>query len=101
MATVKRLNEEYGITVIFITHYMDEAVKADRVIVMDKGKIVLDGKPKEVFVNIDTLKRIGLDVPEATELTRLLIEKGIKLPEDILDIDELFSHIEALMEEKN
>lgn len=101
MATVKRLNEEYGITVIFITHYMDEAVKADRVIVMDKGKIILDGKPKEVFVNIDTLKRIGLDVPEATELTHLLIEKGIDLPEDILDIDELYSYILKLTEEKN
>lgn len=101
MATVKRLNEEYGITVIFITHYMDEAVKADRVIVMDKGKIVLDGKPKEVFVNIDTLKKIGLDVPEATELTHLLIEKGVNLPEDILDIDELYSYIINLTEEKN
>ena len=101
MSTVKRLNEEYGITVIFITHYMDEAVKADRVIVMDKGQIVLDGAPREVFVNIDTLRAIGLDVPEATELTRLLIERGIDLPSDILDIDELFSHIEKLMEEKN
>ena len=101
MATVKRLNEEYGITVIFITHYMDEAVKADRVIVMDKGKIILDGRPKEVFVNIDTLKRIGLDVPEATELTHLLIEKGIDLPEDILDIDELYSYILKLTEENN
>ncbi len=101
MDTVKRLNEEYGITVIFITHYMDEAVKANRVIVMDKGKILLDGKPKEVFVNIDTLKSIGLDVPEATELAHLLIEKGIGLPEDILDIDELFTHIAELTEEKN
>ncbi len=101
MATVKRLNEEYGITVIFITHYMDEAVKANRVIVMDKGKIVLDGMPKEVFVNIDTLKKIGLDVPEATELTHLLIEKGINLPEDILDIDELYFYIVKLTEEKN
>ena len=68
---------------------------------MDKGKIILDNKPKEVFVNIDTLKRIGLDVPEATELTHLLIEKGIDLPEDILDIDELYSHIVRLTEEKN
>lgn len=101
MATVKRLNEEYGITVIFITHYMDEAVKANRVIVMDKGKIVLDGKPKEVFVNINTLKKIGLDVPEATELTHLLIEKGVNLPEDILDIDELYSYIINLTEDKN
>ncbi len=101
MATVKRLNEEYGITVIFITHYMDEAVKANRVIVMDNGKIVLDGKPKEVFVRIDTLKKIGLDVPEATELTHLLIGKGIDLPEDILDTDELYSYLVRLTEEKN
>ena len=101
MNTVKRLNEEYGITVIFITHYMDEAVKANRVIVMDKGRIVLDGKPKEVFVNIDTLKNIGLDVPEATELTRELIRKGIDLPADILDIDELYSHIVTLTEDRN
>ncbi|MBE6774797.1 MAG: energy-coupling factor transporter ATPase [Ruminococcaceae bacterium] len=101
MDTVKRLNEEYGITVIFITHYMDEAVRANRVIVMDKGKILLDGAPKEVFVNTDTLKDIGLDIPEATELTHLLIGKGIDLPEDILDIDELYSHIIRLTEEKN
>jgi len=101
MDTVKRLNEEYGITVIFITHYMDEAVRANRVIVMDKGKILLDGAPKEVFVNTDTLKDIGLDIPEATELTHLLIGKGIALPEDILDIDELYSHIIRLTEEKN
>lgn len=101
MDTVKRLNEEYGITVIFITHYMDEAVRANRVIVMDKGKILLDGAPKEVFVNTDTLKDIGLDIPEATELTHLLIGKGIDLPEDILDIDELYSHIINLTEEKN
>lgn len=101
MATVKRLNEEYGITVIFITHYMDEAVKANRAIVMDKGKILLDGSPREVFVNIDTLKSVGLDVPEATELTRLLIGRGIDLPEDILDIDELYCSIMKLTEEKN
>ena len=101
MATVKKLNEEYGITVVFITHYMDEAVRANRVIVMDKGKIILDGKPKEVFTHIDTLKSVGLDVPEATELTRNLIEKGIDLPPDILDIDELFDRVVNLMEDKN
>ncbi len=101
MATVKKLNEEYGITVVFITHYMDEAVKANRVIVMDKGRIILDGKPKEVFTHIDTLKGVGLDVPEATELTRNLREKGISLAEDILDIDELFEAIVNLTEDKN
>ena len=101
MKTAKMLNEEYGITVIFITHYMDEAVKANRVIVMDEGRIILDGTPKEVFVNVDTLKNAKLDVPEATELTHLLIEDGINLNKDILDIDELFDAIVGIMEAKN
>lgn len=101
MKTVKMLNEEFGITVIFITHYMDEAVKAKRVIVMDNGKIILDGSPREVFINIDTLKNAGLDVPEATELSMLLNKEGIKIKNDVLDIDELLDHIVNLMEEKN
>ena len=101
MNTAKKLNEEYGITVIFITHYMDEAVKANRVIVMDEGRIILDGTPKEVFVNMDTLKNAKLDVPEATELSHLLIKDGISLNKDILDIDELFEAIVGIMEAKN
>ena len=101
MKTAKMLNEEYGITVIFITHYMDEAVKANRVIVMDEGKIILDGTPKEVFVNVDTLKNAKLDVPEATELTHLLIKDGININKDILDIDELADAIVSIMEAKN
>ena len=101
MKTAKMLNEEYGITVIFITHYMDEAVKAKRVIVMDEGRIILDGTPKEVFVNVDTLKNAKLDVPEATELTHLLIKDGINLNKDILDIDELADAIVNIMEAKN
>ncbi len=101
MKTAKMLNKEYGITVIFITHYMDEAVKAGRVIVMDEGRIILDGTPKEVFVNVDTLKKAKLDVPEATELTHLLIKDGINLNKDILDIDELAEAIVSIMEAKN
>ena len=100
MKTVKKLNKDYGITVIFITHYMDEAVEADRVIVMDNGKVMLDGSPREVFVHIDELKSIGLDVPEATELSSMLIKEGIDLRNDILDVEELFSSIVELMEEK-
>ena len=99
METVQMLNREYGITVIFITHYMDEAAKANRVVVMDKGKIILDGKPKEVFTKIDTLKKVGLDVPEATELSAQLRKEGIKLPQDILDIDELFKAIVNITED--
>ncbi len=101
METVTRLNREYGITVVFITHYMDEAVKADRVIVMDDGKIILDGKPSEVFINIDTLKSVSLDVPEVTELAAELIKNGINLPPDILDVDELYENIVSLMEDRN
>ena len=93
MKTVQKLNREYGITVVFITHYMDEAVKANRVVVMDKGAIILDGKPKDVFVHINKLKEVGLDVPEATELSFELIKEGVDLPRDILDIDELFDAI--------
>ena len=98
MKTVQKLNREYGITVVFITHYMDEAVKANRVVVMDKGAIILDGKPKDVFVHINKLKEVGLDVPEATELSFELIKEGVDLPRDILDIDELFDAICARTE---
>lgn len=88
METLKKLNAE-GKTILLITHYMDEAVQADRVIVMDKGNIKLDGKPKEVFRNIDEIKKYGLDVPQVTELTQELIKEGLKLPPDIIDVKEL------------
>ncbi len=101
MKTIKMLNEEFGITVVLITHYMDEAVKANRVIVMDEGKILLDGKPKEVFTQIETLKKTGLDVPEATELTNMLIKRGLDLPNDILSIDELLQNIVSITEDRN
>ncbi len=101
MKTIKELNEKLGITIVLITHYMDEAVKANRVIVMDEGNVLLDGTPKEVFTHIDLLKKTGLDVPEATELTNILIKRGIDLPEDILSIDELTEKIVSIMEEKN
>lgn len=101
MKTIKELNEKFGITIVLITHYMDEAVKANRVIVMDEGNVLLDGAPKEVFTHIDLLKKTGLDVPEATELTNILIKRGLDLPEDILSIDELTEKIVSIMEEKN
>ncbi|HQK53632.1 MAG TPA: energy-coupling factor transporter ATPase [Sedimentibacter sp.] len=88
METLKKLNAE-GKTILLITHYMDEAVQADRVIVMDKGNIKLDGKPKEVFRNIDEIKKYGLDVPQVTELAQELIKEGLKLPPDIIDVKEL------------
>ena len=97
MNTVKMLNEEFGITIVFITHYMDEAVKANRVIVMDDGKIVLDGAPKKVFSEVEILKKAGLEVPEATELSLELKKSGVSLPDDILTMEELFEAFKKLI----
>ena len=77
MNVIEKLNKEENITVLHITHYMEEAVEADRVIVMDKGRKVLEGTPKEVFRNVKMLKEIGLDVPYMTELATSLKEEGI------------------------
>ena len=96
MDTVKMLNEQYGITVIFITHYMDEAAKADRVIVMEKGEIILDGGPREVFSHIDILKKVGLDGPESTFLARELKKEGVDIRSDILTVEELCSEISRI-----
>lgn len=101
MDTVKMLNREYGITVVFITHYMDEAVKANRVIVMDEGNILLDGTPKQVFGHHDTLRRVGLDIPEASELASELRKSGVKIKKDILDIDELCQELVGILEDKS
>lgn len=94
MNTVLRLNKEMGITILFITHFMDEAVLADRVVVMDNGGILLDSNPRDVFSNVDLLKSVGLDVPQAAELCSLLRRDGVKLPPDVLDADEF---IEAVL----
>ncbi len=94
MNTVLRLNKEMGITILFITHFMDEAVLADRVVVMDNGGILLDSNPRDVFSNVDLIKSVGLDVPQAAELCSLLRRDGVKLPPDVLDADEF---IEAVL----
>lgn len=91
--TVRELNEKENITVILITHYMEEAISADRIIVMDDGKVVMEGKPKEVFSQVDRLKEYRLDVPQMTELAFELRKEGLALPEDILTIEEM---VEAL-----
>ncbi len=84
MKTIKKLNEEKGITVILITHYMEEATEAERVIVMDKGRIIMDDVPKKIFKEVERLKDVGLDVPQVTELAYLLRKEGIELPDDII-----------------
>lgn len=100
MDTVMKLNKEFGITVILITHYMDEAVKADRVVVMDGGRIAIDGTPKEVFKNVEKMKGLGLDVPQATELAYRLRKKVFKLPDNILDENECAEAILKILEVK-
>ena len=89
MKTIKKLNKEEYITSLHITHFMEEAVQADRVIVMEKGRKVLEGTPREVFSNIKMLRQIGLDVPYMTELANLLSEEGLKISNDILTVDEM------------
>ena len=86
--TIHDLNRQEHITVVLITHYMEEVVDADRVIVMDEGKLVLDGAPREVFSHVDELKRYRLDVPQVTELAWELKKEGVPLPDGILTIDE-------------
>jgi energy-coupling factor transport system ATP-binding protein len=88
MEVVRRLNKQEGKTIIHITHYMEEAVQADRVLVMDQGRIVLEGTPGEVFSKAGRLKELGLDVPALTELALKLRKKGVELPE-ILTEDEM------------
>ena len=95
--TVRKLNREMGITVLFVTHFMDEAVRADRVVVIDSGRVYLDGTPREVFSQTDKLKKCGLDVPQSTELCHILNKKGIHLPKDILNEDECVEALSRIM----
>ena len=94
--TIHRLNEEKGITIVLITHYMDEAVKADRVIVMDSGEILTQGTPREVFSQVELLKRHKLDVPQATELLYQLQQAGAAIDGCALNIEECVETLEGL-----
>ena len=86
--TVLRLNKEQGITVVLITHYMEEAENADRVLVMNDGEFIADGTPKEIFKNVVMLKEVGLDVPQTTELLYALNQNDMAVPTDVLSIEE-------------
>ena len=88
MDTVRKLNQEQGITILLITHFMEEAVEANRVIVIDNGEILLEGTPREVFRQVEKIKSVGLDVPQTAELTRLLRMEGLPLPQDALTVEE-------------
>ncbi|MBC8588156.1 energy-coupling factor transporter ATPase [Tissierellaceae bacterium BX21] len=89
MGTIKKLNKDEGKTIVLITHYMDEAVKADRILVMSDGEIALEGTPKEIFRQVEKVKELGLDVPQVTELAYELRKEGIDIRNDVLSIEEL------------
>lgn len=89
MNTIKRLNKIENKTIVLITHYMDEAVEADRILVMERGEIVMEGTPKEIFRQVDKIKELGLDVPQVTELVYELRKEGFDLRDDILSVEEL------------
>ena len=89
LKAVRELNEKEGVTVILITHYMEEVVYADKVFVMDQGRIVMQGTPREVFSRVEELKELRLDVPQVTLLAYELKKAGVDLPDGILTIEEL------------
>lgn len=97
--TILRLNKEKGITVVLITHYMEEAERADRVLVMNDGEFIADGTPKEIFKNVKMLKSVGLDVPQTTELLYALNQNGMAVPTDVLSIEETADAIMHYLEE--
>ena len=86
--TVRRLNQEKGITIVLITHHMNEAAMADRVVVMDDGHVVMDGRPREILTRMEDLRAIGLDVPHTVELLHGLREDGFDVPLDALTVEE-------------
>lgn len=89
ITTIKKLNKEENKTIIHITHYMDEAIEADRIIIMSEGEISLEGTPKEVFSQVDKVLSLGLDVPQVTELAFVLQKEGISISSNILTVEEL------------
>ncbi|MBM7549699.1 energy-coupling factor transporter ATPase [Peptoniphilus gorbachii] len=91
--TLVKLNKEENKTIILITHYMEEAAISDRVVVMEDGNIVLSGKPREVFSQVEEIKKLGLDVPQVTELAHELKKDGIEISTEVLNIEEMVKEI--------
>ena len=98
--TVHELNRQEGITVVLITHYMEEVIHADRVIVMDDGRVVMDGAPREIFSRVEELKSYRLDVPQVTELAYELQKNGVDLPDGILTLEELMKYLLPIFAER-
>ncbi|MDY5007274.1 energy-coupling factor transporter ATPase [Candidatus Allofournierella merdipullorum] len=97
METIRHLNRDYGITVVSITHYMDEAAQADRVVVMSEGKVVMEGTPRQVFSRVEELHRLRLDVPQVTELCCQLAEAGVDIATDIINEEECAAALYELL----
>ena len=97
LRTIKTLNRERGVTVVLITHHMDEAAQADRLVVMAKGRVVADGAPKEVFQDVEGLKSVGLTVPDTTELLWELRREGLDVPLDALSDEECAQALKELL----
>ena len=97
LSTIRRLNREKGITVVWITHFMEEAAQADRIIVMNQGEVALSGTPREVFPQVDTLRELHLDVPHMTALSDSLRRDGMPLPGNILTVDEMTKEVLTLL----
>ncbi len=100
MDTVIKLNKEYGMSVVFITHFMEEAVLADRVAVIDNSRLLLEGTPKEVFKQEDLLRSVGLDIPQITHLAREMKKSGVKVDDSVLTLNEFVENITALLGDK-
>lgn len=94
--TLHQLNKEKGITIVLITHYMNEAIKADKIFVMDKGKLAMQGTPKEIFSRVDEIKGYGLEVPQVTELGYMLKKSGLDIEDGILTVDQLLEQINRM-----
>ena len=97
METIRHLNRDFGITVVSITHYMDEAAQADRVVVMSEGKVVMEGTSRQVFSQVETLRRLRLDVPQVTELCCQLAAAGVDIPTDIINEEECAAALYELL----
>ena len=97
LATVRKLNREKGMTVVWITHFMEEAAIADRLIVMNDGSVALEGTPRQVFSRVEEIKALGLDVPPMAELAQTLRDKGLPLPEGILTVSDMVKELKDVL----
>ncbi len=97
LATVRKLNREKGMTVVWITHFMEEAAIADRLIVMNDGSVALEGTPRQVFSRVNEIKALGLDVPPMAELAQTLRERGLPLPEGILTVSDMVKELKNVL----